>query len=51
VSRAQPYPQVPTDPVRRFALRGGGPWPDGVYRFEAYTRDGLPTQLFACIRA
>jgi len=51
VSRAQLYPQVPTDPVRMFALRGGGPWPDGVYRFEAYTRDGLPTQLFACIRA
>ncbi len=48
--RAQPHPQVPIDPVRMFALRGGGPWPDGVYRIEAYTRDGLPTQLFACIR-
>jgi hypothetical protein len=40
-----------SDPVRMFALRHGGPWPDGVYRFEAYTRDGLPTQLFACIGA
>ena len=38
------------DPVRMFGLPGGGPWPDGVYRFDVFTRDGPPAQLYACIR-
>ncbi len=38
------------EPVRMFALPGGGPWPDGVYRFDVSTHEGLPTALFACIR-
>jgi hypothetical protein len=38
------------DPVRMFELPGGGPWPDGVYRFDVFTRDGPPAQLYACIR-
>jgi len=42
-------PPPGADPVRMFVLPGGGPWPDGVYLFEAYTRDGLPIELFACI--
>lgn len=33
-----------------FALPGGGPWPDRVYRFEVASRTGLPGELFACIR-
>jgi hypothetical protein len=36
--------------VQMFALPGGGPWPDGVYRFDVSTHEGLPTALFACIR-
>ncbi|MEA2536197.1 MAG: hypothetical protein QOF11_431 [Chloroflexota bacterium] len=43
-------PTVAVEPVRMFALPDGGAWPDGVYRFDVYTRDGLPGQLFACIR-
>ena len=38
------------EPVRTSALPGGGPWPDGVYRFDVSTHEGLPTSLFACIR-
>lgn len=38
------------DPVRLFALPGGVRWPDGTYRFEIATRDGLPGALYACIR-
>jgi hypothetical protein len=38
------------DPVQMFRLPGGGPWPDGVYRFDVFTRDGPPAQLYACIR-
>ena len=38
------------DPVQMFELPGGGPWPDGVYRFDVFTRDGPPAQLYACIR-
>lgn len=38
------------DSVRMFGLPGGGPWPDGVYRFDVFTRDGPPAQLYACIR-
>ena len=47
-----PAPDGPgaPEPVRTFALAGGGPWPDGVYRFEVFTADGLPVELFACIR-
>jgi hypothetical protein len=41
---------TPPEPVRMFALAGGGPWPDGVYRFDVSTHEGLPTALFACIR-
>jgi hypothetical protein len=47
---AGPSPTVEVEPVRMFALPDGAAWPDGVYRFDVYTRDGLPTQLFACIR-
>jgi hypothetical protein len=45
-----PSPNAEAEPVRMFALPDGGAWPDGVYRFDVYTRDGLPGQLFACIR-
>jgi hypothetical protein len=38
------------DSVRMFELPGGGSWPDGVYRFDVFTRDGPPAQLYACIR-
>jgi hypothetical protein len=38
------------DPVRMFGLPGGGPWPDGLYRFDVVTGDGAPAQLYACIR-
>jgi len=38
------------EPVWIFALPGGGPWPDGVYRFDVSTHEGLPTAVFACIR-
>jgi hypothetical protein len=41
---------TPGEQVRMFALPGGGPWPDGVYRFDLSTHEGLPTTLFACIR-
>ena len=38
------------DPVLLFALPGGIRWPDGTYRFEIASRDGLPGALYACIR-
>lgn len=43
-------PNREDEPVRMFALPNGGAWPDGIYRFDIYTRDGLPGQMFACIR-
>lgn len=45
-----PSPNRADEPVRMFALPDGGAWPDGVYRFDVFTRDGLPGQMFACIR-
>jgi hypothetical protein len=33
-----------------FGFPGGGPWPDGLYRFDVVTPDGPPAQLYACIR-
>jgi anaerobic selenocysteine-containing dehydrogenase len=47
---APPLGETPSEQVRMFALPGGGPWPDGVYRFDVSTHEGLPTALFACIR-
>ena len=38
------------DPVRMFGFPGGGPWPDGLFRFDVVTPDGPPAQLYACIR-
>ena len=43
-------PTGEVEPVRMFAMPDGGAWPDGVYRFDVYTHDGLPARLFACIR-
>jgi hypothetical protein len=45
-----PSGSPPGDPVRMFGLPGGGPWPDGLYRFDVVTGDGAPAQLYACIR-
>lgn len=49
---ASPDPSgTPTgDPIRMFGFPGGGPWPDGLYRFDVVTPDGPPAQLYACIR-
>jgi len=48
---ADSNPPPAPDPVRIFALPGGGPWPDGIYRFDVAAGGNPPLELFACIRA